>query len=51
MLNYEDALVGVAFNHNIRVNVVKDLIWCEIDDEHHLKRALSKIYPKIKDKE
>ena len=50
MLNYEDALVGVTAQHPIRVKVVEDLVWCEIDDEHHLKRALSKVYPKIKDK-
>jgi len=47
MLNYEDALVEVTAQQPIRVKVVEDLIWCEIDDEHHLKRALTQIYPKI----
>ena len=50
MLNYEDALVGVSTQHPIPVKVIEDLVWCEIDDEHHLKRALAKIYPKIKGK-
>jgi choline kinase len=27
--------------------VVEDLAWCEIDDENHLQRALSLVYPKI----
>jgi 2-aminoethylphosphonate-pyruvate transaminase len=48
MLNYEDALVGVTKQQAIRVKVIEDLVWCEIDDEHHLKRALTKVYPKIK---
>lgn len=50
MLHYEDALVGVAEHHPIRIKVVRDLVWCEIDDEHHLQRALTLIYPKIKGK-
>ena len=50
MLNYEDALVGVSTQHPIPVKVIEDLVWCEIGDEHHLKRALAKIYPKIKGK-
>ncbi|HEX6224933.1 MAG TPA: phosphocholine cytidylyltransferase family protein [Chryseolinea sp.] len=50
MLNYEDALVGVTAQQPIKVKVIEDLVWCEIDDEHHLNRALTMIYPKIKDK-
>lgn len=50
MLHYEDALVGVAEQHPIRIKVVRDLVWCEIDDENHLQRALTLIYPKIKGK-
>ena len=50
MLNYEDALVGVTAQQPIKVKVVEELVWCEIDDEHHLNRALTMIYPKIKDK-
>ena len=47
MLNYEDALVGVATKHPIHIMVIQDLAWCEIDDENHLQRALTLIYPKI----
>jgi 2-aminoethylphosphonate-pyruvate transaminase len=51
MLNYEDALVGVSDAHQIHVKVIEGLVWCEIDDEHHLSRALNIVYPKIKAKE
>ena len=50
MLNYEDALVGVAASHPIHVKVVEELVWCEIDDDNHLDRALNLIYPKLKGK-
>jgi 2-aminoethylphosphonate-pyruvate transaminase len=50
MLNYEDALVGVAAQHPIHVKVIDDLVWCEIDDENHLQRALTLVYPRIKGK-
>jgi len=48
MLNYEDALVGVGVQKPIHVKVIPDLFRCEIDDEHHLNRALTMVYPKIK---
>lgn len=50
MLNYEDALVGIADVQNIHVKVIEELVWCEIDDENHLSRALKFVYPKIKAK-
>jgi 2-aminoethylphosphonate-pyruvate transaminase len=50
MLNYEDALVGVATTHPIYVKVINDLVWCEIDDDNHLRRAVELIYPKLKKK-
>jgi 2-aminoethylphosphonate-pyruvate transaminase len=50
MLNYEDALVGVAHQQPIHIKVIQDLVWCEIDDENHLQRALTLIYPKIQKK-
>ncbi len=46
-LNYEDALVGTAVNYDIFIKVIQDLAWCEIDDENHLQRALTQVYPKI----
>ncbi len=50
MLNYEDALVGVGYQQPIHIKIVEDLVWCEIDDENHLHRALTLIYPKIQQK-
>ena len=47
LMNYEDALVGTATAFNIFIKVIHDLVWCEIDDENHLQRALTKVYPKI----
>lgn len=46
-MNYEDALVGTAAGLNIFIKVIEDLAWCEIDDENHLQRALTRVYPKI----
>jgi len=47
MLNYEDGLVGAAAIHPVHIMVIEDLVWCEIDNEDHLQRALTLIYPKI----
>ncbi len=44
---YEEGLVKMAEKHAIRVALAKDLVWCEIDDDEHLKRAKEVIYPKI----
>lgn len=46
-LHYEDGLVGIAPIQNIAIKIVNDLAWCEIDDEQHLQRALTVVYPKI----
>jgi 2-aminoethylphosphonate-pyruvate transaminase len=47
-IHYEDAFVGISSSQPIKVKVVEDLAWCEIDDENHLQRALQIVYPKIK---
>jgi len=46
-MHYEDAMVGVSREQEIAIKVIEDLAWCEIDDENHLQRALSIVYPKI----
>jgi 2-aminoethylphosphonate-pyruvate transaminase len=47
-MDYEtDALVAAARAMPIHCHVVDDLCWCEIDDESHLQRALTLVYPKI----
>jgi 2-aminoethylphosphonate-pyruvate transaminase len=47
-IHYEDAFVAVSEKNNIFVKVIDNLAWCEIDDENHLQRALTMVYPKIK---
>lgn len=47
-LDYEYTFVEVAKNEKIFVLKEDDYIWCEIDDESHYQRALTKIYPLLK---
>ena len=49
-IHYEDDFVGISKDINILIKKVDDLAWCEIDDEQHLNRALTQIYPKIKER-
>jgi 2-aminoethylphosphonate-pyruvate transaminase len=35
----------------LRVKKIENLVWCEIDDDSHLDRAVTKILPKIKERE
>ena len=46
-----DCLVEASKTHRIYYELVDDLIWSEIDDEHHYKRAKGTIYPKIQEKD
>lgn len=49
-VDYEtDCLTAVARDVPISCPVVEDLVWCEIDDESHLARAQSEIYPVIQE--
>lgn len=48
-LDYEYALVHSSLFSPIPVLKINDLAWCEIDDENHLARAMSRVYPRIKD--
>lgn len=50
-VDYEYIFVRTAADKPFRVKRIDDLIWCEIDDESHLDRALTKILPRIKEKE
>lgn len=49
-IHYEDDFVGISKDINILIKKIEDLAWCEIDDEHHLQRALNQVYPKIKER-
>lgn len=48
-LDYEGCLVHVSRGgHPVPVMKVDDLAWCEIDDEGHLERAVTRILPRIR---
>ena len=49
-IDYEYIMVETSKIKPFFVKKIKDLIWCEIDDENHLERAITKILPKIKAK-
>lgn len=46
-LDYERALVAAAGALPVRCLRIPDLIWTEIDDERHLERARTVVYPAI----
>jgi len=47
-LDYEtDCLVAAGRERPIACPVVNDLVWAEIDDPDHLKRAREQVYPEI----
>lgn len=47
-MDYEQGLVGAAaIGVKLIVHKVKQLAWCEVDDEHHWQRAQEIIYPII----
>ena len=48
VMEYETALYSIREQRKIEVLKEENLVWCEIDDEQHLKRAMSIIYPKLK---
>jgi 2-aminoethylphosphonate-pyruvate transaminase len=50
-LDYEHALVGVGRSETIYVHKINGYAWCEIDDQQHLDRARSIVYPLIKKSE
>jgi 2-aminoethylphosphonate-pyruvate transaminase len=46
-IDYEYIMVQTAKKNPFFVKKIQDLVWCEIDDESHLNRALESILPKI----
>lgn len=46
-VEYEAALVAAARTQPIRVLVVEDLVWGEVDDVDHLARAQTRIAPRL----
>lgn len=49
-IDYEYIMVQTSKIKPFFVKKIENLTWCEIDDEEHLNRALTKILPKIKAK-
>jgi 2-aminoethylphosphonate-pyruvate transaminase len=49
--HYEDVFVGISQEKKLFIKKLEDYAWCEIDDEQHLNRALSKVLPSIKERE
>jgi len=47
-VDYESGLVVSARVHPIFCHRLQDLVWAEIDDEHHLVRAKERIYPRLR---
>lgn len=45
--HYEDGLNAIRERRPISLRHAPDLLWCEIDDPHHLARARSEIWPRI----
>ena len=51
-MEYEVAMSGISSSgHPIAVRKVEYYVWCEIDDENHLKRAVEQIWPHIEENE
>ncbi|TKD70935.1 2-aminoethylphosphonate aminotransferase [Pseudalkalibacillus hwajinpoensis] len=50
-LHYEDGLVHIAKEVDLYVQNADNLVWCEVDDEHHYQRANNLIAPLIKARE
>ena len=45
--DYERGFCQILEENPFFVKKIDDLVWCEIDDENHLKRAKELIYPKM----
>jgi 2-aminoethylphosphonate-pyruvate transaminase len=46
-VEYETALAAAARSHPVRVLIVDDLVWSEIDDLHQLSRAVATVAPRL----
>lgn len=50
-IDYEHVIVEVSKIKPFKVKKIDSLVWCEIDDETHLERAITRVLPKIKAKD
>lgn len=42
-IDYEYVMPKVSYPYNFEVHKVEDLVWCEIDDSNHFRRASSEV--------
>jgi 2-aminoethylphosphonate-pyruvate transaminase len=49
--DYERGFTQILNDHDFFVKKIDDLVWCEIDNENHLKRAKELVYPQLLVKE
>lgn len=51
-LNYETGgFVILSKERSIFCHKVENLVWCEIDNEHHYNEAMNRVYPLLKDRQ
>ncbi len=50
-IHYEEALAKMSDKRDIYVEKIEDLVWTEIDNEEHFRRAFYYIYPELMRKE
>lgn len=46
-MKYEYGFNVLSVTEDIHVEKQADLVWCEIDDDHHFQRAVNLVYPKL----
>ena len=45
--DYEMGIVAFSKKHHVKALLNKEIVWCEIDNETHLVRAINEIYPQL----
>ncbi|MBP7402482.1 MAG: phosphocholine cytidylyltransferase family protein [Clostridia bacterium] len=48
--DYESLIVAAGRSEPMNVKIVDDYIWCEIDDDHHMARAIGTVLPKLQNR-
>lgn len=45
--DYERAIADIAPEHPVHMLKIENLVWCEIDNETHLERAINEVLPRL----
>ncbi|NLN45371.1 MAG: phosphocholine cytidylyltransferase family protein [Clostridiaceae bacterium] len=48
--DYESLIVAAGRREPMHVRIMDDFVWCEIDDIHHMERAIGTILPKLQNR-